>query len=401
MVFDATCGEGPDGTDRSDCSGKRGAKKLIPGDTDLFQPLQGNVLILQENQFGPGYSTPNDDRDGGCFVFHFTNPAFRQTFSNVFVSSLTLLDIQKQKASIFARFHDGSAKLVNSETGVDGGIQTVDVNADGVGRLDVCVRREAALDDIRLCLVRETSTRTTTTTTPYVDNCPAGSVFAVIDFNDLREATQPNQVCFSGGGISSRGTYAGDVCANLTTTGNNNGAMIFDATCGQDPESTYRGDCSGRLGDLKLVHGDTDLFQPLQGSVLILQDNGYGSAYSEPNDDRNGGCFIFDFATLAFQASFSNVFVTSVTLLDVQSIVAKIYPHLTDGSVTLVQSKMGANGGIQTVDINANGVQQLEVCFEREAALDDIRLCLIPDSGSSRRLSENGLSSQQTMVAGR
>jgi len=214
---------------------------------------------------------------------------------------------------------------------------------------------------------------------------------AVINFEDLQAGTQPSQLCFSGGGISSPGGEApgSTVCASLETSGDNAGAMLFDATCGgQEADGTDRSGCSGKSGAKRRRPGDTDLFQPLQGNVLILQTNRQNYQYSDPNDDRDGGCFSLNFTTDSFAGSFSDVLLSSVTLLDVQNRPATITAQLKDGTETVVQSEKGEDGGIQTVDINADQVSSVDICLVRSGAVDDISLCVAPISTDERLLRE-------------
>jgi len=184
--------------------------------------------------------------------------------------------------------------------------------------------------------------------------------------------------CACGGGSQLYSGAPETVCVSLSTTGDNAGAMLFDATCGQEPGGTDSSGCSGKLGGGRKKPGDTDLFQPLQGNVLIPQSNREDYLRSEPNDDKDGGCFLFDFSTASFEGTFSDVLVLSATLLDIERKRARIFAYHKDGTKTKVKSERGENGGIQTVDVNAEQVQSLEICLKRSGAIDDISLCLAP-----------------------
>ena len=78
---------------------------------------------------------------------------------------------------------------------------------------------------------------------------------SVIDFEGTAPGDQPTTLS-SGAGISGP-----PVPGSVIISGSRHGPMVFDATCGGGPASN----CSG---------GDADLFQPAQGNVLILSEDG-------------------------------------------------------------------------------------------------------------------------------
>ena len=133
MIFDATCGGGP----ASNCSGD---------DDDLFQPAQGNVLIISE--IGNSSSNPNDAFAGGTIDLDFAG------FDGgvVTVVSLKLLDTEE----------DGTAQLYDGGLGGtllttvalpivgDGGISTISIDVDGADFLRITLGGSGAIDDISL-----------------------------------------------------------------------------------------------------------------------------------------------------------------------------------------------------------------------------------------------------------
>lgn len=115
---------------------------------------------------------------------------------------------------------------------------------------------------------------------------------AVVDFENLQPGDQPDQIR-SGEGIS------GDAISGFVRiSGDGHGPMIFDAACAGGPASN----CTG---------GDTDLYQPTQGNVLIISEDGDSS---DPDDDGRGGIIEFDFSS--FGGGF--VSVGSLVLIDAE-----------------------------------------------------------------------------------
>mmetsp|Transcript_60104 Transcript_60104/g.143227 ORF Transcript_60104/g.143227 Transcript_60104/m.143227 type:complete len:539 (-) Transcript_60104:193-1809(-) len=419
MIYDAACGGPANGTDDSGCTGN---------DEDLFQPEEGKVLIFNGDG-SPGSQDPNDHAFGGIFRFRFDRGNFMELFSQIHTCSITLLDYTRHVSPVTfkaRRREDGKVIVeefdlfVEEEDRIPSQLNTVELGYNDVHVLEVRFRSGGAITSINMCLEEQTTSSSSTSTSTLTSTsessststltsssvststststtgvCPVGLSPVVIDFEALAAGTQPVNVCFAGGGISTSSSfpfaYNNSVCADLTTNGDNNGAMIFDATCGQDADGTDTSGCSGRAGGKGRKPGETDLFQPLQGNVLILQTNrpNYVDKFSAPSDDRDGGCFTLDFTTDSFRENFESVLVASVTLLDVINRRAEITARLEDGSELFLKSAKGENGGIQTMDINADKVKSIDFCLMREGAVDDILLCLAPvESPSSRLLAE-------------
>jgi len=185
-----------------------------------------------------------------------------------------------------------------------------------------------------------------------------------MDFENLPVGSRADRVCFTQG-ISG---FLADpsVCVDVKTSGGNAGPLIFDAACGGLANGTDSSGCSG---------GDTDLFQPMEGNVLILQEDRFPS--SIPNDDASGGCFTFYFNSSAFKSRIARVYVASVDLLDIEEAPAEITALLSGGGTVAKQSAIGVDGGIQQVEVNADGVTALEVCYTGDSgAVGEVALCL-------------------------
>jgi len=181
-------------------------------------------------------------------------------------------------------------------------------------------------------------------------------------------------LCFTAGISAPELSLDASVCVDLETTGNNHGALIFDAACGGPSDGTDNSGCTGGFGN---AAPDTDLFQPFEGKVLILQNNNpieYPS--SLPNDDTHGGRFIFDFGTPSFKNNFRRVYLQSAVVMDIEEFPAKLKAQLADGSIVKAESVPGADGGIQTILIPADGVSTLNVTLKGSGALARLNLCL-------------------------
>mmetsp|Transcript_40457 Transcript_40457/g.95148 ORF Transcript_40457/g.95148 Transcript_40457/m.95148 type:complete len:515 (-) Transcript_40457:148-1692(-) len=422
LIFDAACGGPADGTDDSGCTGgdqKKDSKSKIKRDSDLFQPMEGNVLILQnnnnvsrsgklKNNIFPS-SLPDDDTDGGCLKFFFNTPSFLLDFKRVDVVSTVLLDVEENVEAKITAYPSGDMKM--SGFTEDGGIQTLSLGFQEVQVLDICLPGSGAIGDVVLCLDQITTTTSTTTssTTSTTSICPVDYISATIDFEGLAVATQPKKLCFTAGISTSHpdtpNVLDDSVCIDLATDGENNGAMIFDAACGGPADGTDDSGCTGgdqKPMDRSKIKPDTDLFQPMEGNVLILQRDGNVSRsgklknnvfpLSLPDDDTDGGCFKFTFNTSSFSGAFEKVFIASSVLMDIEERNPVDFTAYTSGGMLTATSGITENGGIQTTTLNFPDVQVLEVCFAGSGALNDIELCLKETDGL-RRLDELDLNS--------
>lgn len=112
--------------------------------------------------------------------------------------------------------------------------------------------------------------------------------------------------------------------------------------------------------------GDFDLAFPDRGGALILSEDGDSS---DPDDDRCGGTFVFDFD--------APVSVESLTFLDVEKC-AKVIAFDENGDrIGWVKIPGGANHSERIIDFDFDGVASLKVKFKGEGAIDDlvIRSC--------------------------
>lgn len=136
MIFDATCAGGP----ASNCTGDP--------DEDLFQPAQGNVLIItQDNDAGD----PDDAWEGGIINFDFSDFGG----GSVYIDKLTILDTDAQEQGTIYFFEGGDGgTLLRSVLipilPVDGGIQTLVIEQDGVDFMRVDFGGSGAIDNIEL-----------------------------------------------------------------------------------------------------------------------------------------------------------------------------------------------------------------------------------------------------------
>jgi hypothetical protein len=182
------------------------------------------------------------------------------------------------------------------------------------------------------------------------------AVSTTIDFEGLAEGSTVSSLS-SGNGISGP-AVSGSIAVFADRNGSDgavNDAMIFDATCGGGPA----GNCTG---------GDTDLFQPTQGNVLIISQDGDGD---DPDDALQGGTIELDFSSF----DGGPVYVDTIQILDTDAPEqGKI--ELFNG-VTLLKTvniPIIADGAMQTLDIDRGGVDRMLVTFGGSGAIDDIKL---------------------------
>ncbi|MEP3636421.1 MAG: SdrD B-like domain-containing protein, partial [Paracoccaceae bacterium] len=107
------------------------------GDTDLTASGD-NVLIISEDNDS---SDPDDNAGGGTIWFEFDTPSF--------VSSINVLDAEEGGR---IRLFDENDQLIQEITipgGVDGGIQTIDIDVDDVAQIDLTLNGSGAIDDLK------------------------------------------------------------------------------------------------------------------------------------------------------------------------------------------------------------------------------------------------------------
>ena len=156
-----------------------------------------------------------------------------------------------------------------------------------------------------------------------VTNETASAATGTIDFEEFAEGTaQP--FIFS--------TILG---VDWNATGTGFGAMIFDAEC--------PGGCSG---------GDPDLFNPGQGKILIVSEDGD----SGDPDDAVGGTLTITFS--------QPVMVLSLKVFDTEE------GGTIDGDIPIPSI---ADGASQTIAVNST-VTQLVIAFTGSGAVDDIEI---------------------------
>lgn len=181
----------------------------------------------------------------------------------------------------------------------------------------------------------------------------AKSNFTVIDFEDNFSSGDTPTTLSHGNGIS--GDY---VDGTVTISGydftssqgdGGNGPMIFDATCNFQPNN-----CTGN---------DNDLYQPGQGNILILSEDGDAS---DPDDERWGGLIEFDFS------NFGDGQVTIGSLVVVDS-----------EATSVVEIKLYRDGNLIAVEnVNGAGDGQLETRFPTPIPDIDFMTVIMEDSGA-------------------
>ena len=192
---------------------------------------------------------------------------------------------------------------------------------------------------------------------------PAAVQTAVIDFEGLAEGAIVESLS-SGNGISGD-PFAGSVgVVGYNGVDPENAAMVFDATCGGGPASN----CSG---------GDSDLYQPTLGNVLIVSEDLDGD---DPNDSDDPSAELrFDFSGFG-PGSFT---IESLTILDTdddESADSRILFYAVEGGALIQEFDIPdiGDGLKQEFTIDAAGVGFMVVHFNGSGAVDNIELS-IPD----------------------
>ena len=176
--------------------------------------------------------------------------------------------------------------------------------------------------------------------------------FTLIDFEDNYSSGDVPTTLSYGNGIS------GDpVSGYVTITGAGNGPghppMIFDGTCGGAPFN-----CTG---------GDDDLYQPAQGNILILSEDGDSN---DPDDEAHGGIIEFDFSNLGD----GTVTIGSLVVIDSEQHRVVTITLYRDGNVIAVSEVPGAGDGqLETRFPTAvPDIDYMTIELEDSGAIDDI-----------------------------
>lgn len=179
----------------------------------------------------------------------------------------------------------------------------------------------------------------------------AATFSAVADFESGLSSGDTVSTLSSGNGIS--GTNLGTISVFGSTPGvSGNAAMIFDATCGGSASS-----CTG---------GDSDLFSPANGNVLIVSEDGDSS---DPDDSASAAATL----SLGFGAWGDSGLVTvnSLELFDIDTAGASI--DLYDAGDALLASvpvPVIGNGDSEIVVVNQTGVRRMVVRLAGSGAID-------------------------------
>ncbi|MEM6455910.1 MAG: SdrD B-like domain-containing protein [Acidobacteriota bacterium] len=211
MIFDSAAPTGGDsdlGTPNQDFGGPGVGSGGAAGAAGENAVPEGKVLIISEDRDS---SDPDDNANGGTLIFTFDGPAF--------VETVGLHDVDNNPATVRAFDASGNLILQRSAPGVgNNGIQTVEVNAGGVRRLEVHFPDSGAVThiDFASCDVE-----------PELANI-IGNVWDDANNNGVRDAGEPGladvAVTIAGGATNlvritdANGDYAsGDVPAGSYT----------------------------------------------------------------------------------------------------------------------------------------------------------------------------------------
>ncbi|MEL6235426.1 MAG: Ig-like domain-containing protein, partial [Pseudomonadota bacterium] len=207
-----------------------------------------------------------------------------------------------------------------SVTTAGGRSGTVTVNADGTFTFDGGTAFEELMtgetDSFRLAYTASAGGQT--------------SMAQDIDF-DTPDLPAGTLVASQISGVTISATRAGQ--------SNENMAMIFDAA---NPTG-----------------GDDDLFQPGEGKVLIISEDGNSA---DPDDNAGGGTFYFTFETPST--------VTSLTFLDTEEPVPTV--RLYDANDALIAALAGPStpdGGLADMMLNRDGVARMEIDLQGSGAI--------------------------------
>ncbi len=185
----------------------------------------------------------------------------------------------------------------------------------------------------------------------------AKAKFTIIDFESNFSSGDTPTVLSHGNGIS------GDpVSGTVTITGHDftssqgdggNDPMIFDGTCNNQPNN-----CTGN---------DNDLYQPGQGNILILSEDGDST---DPDDERWGGVIEFDFSNFGD----GQVTIGSLVVIDSEAdsvVEIKLY---RDGALIAIENVAGAGDGkLETrLPTPVPDIDYMIVKMEDSGAIDDI-----------------------------
>jgi len=328
-------------------------------DFDLAQDDEGKVLIITEDFDS---SDPDDDVHGGLFEFFFDEPGFRNFFKNVSIPQITLLDTDSQVGDITAIGMNGTIFQAQYPIIPNGAKQVIDFGATGVSKLEIDLQGSGAVSDIKLCLEEKD-----------FDFCPEGQTAAIIDFDNLVRGFVPERpspdgtdglLCFTEAISSSNMAYGSDVCVRVKTRRNSDNmegvGMVYDSTC--------TGGCSGTNRD--------DFFAPSEQNVFILSVD---LNSNEPKVDGSGGDVEFFFDQALFNSLFSSVTVIEVTLLDTDFYEGDIIAFQSGGTTTEVVYPEIPDGFLNTIAVDAVGVERLFIEIRGTGGVSDIKLCLGPN----------------------
>lgn len=173
-----------------------------------------------------------------------------------------------------------------------------------------------------------------------------------IDFDTFSEGTIMTGQTISGATFS--------VANQGTTGGNPRELMIFDADCGGGPASN----CSG---------GDTDLYFPGEGSVLIISED---NDSNDPDDSAAGGDIFVDFNP--------NVFNVVSVVLDVEDVssTSNYVSAFLDGNLLQTIIVSTPNNGLVTANFGAIELDQLQIHFAGSGAIQEISFTAVPLPGA-------------------
>ncbi|PZC48441.1 MAG: Flp pilus assembly protein TadG [Chloroflexi bacterium] len=172
-----------------------------------------------------------------------------------------------------------------------------------------------------------------------------------IDFEDGLSPGETITQLSVGQGISGL-QIPGFVTVATIVEDDNYGAMIFDGECGGGPASN----CSG---------GDADLYQPEQGNLLIISEDGDAG---DPDDLGAGGTITFDFSFFGTGA----VTVESMAIIDAEEdVTVRLYQGAVLVHTEFVTAVTDGSMAVRFID-GVEGITYMEVEFVGSGAVDDI-----------------------------
>jgi Ca2+-binding RTX toxin-like protein len=299
----------------------------------------GNLAIIPENVTDVDANTlvdvPNNSIRGGMQIYNFDQD---QT-----VGSFKIVDIDHGAASShYAAAYDGDGNLITQvpiPIMVEGAVQTINVNATGVRRLEIVYRDSSGVTDIEVC------PGVLPTPTPVQAPC-LGDV--LLDFAGLPAGTILGEQ-YSSDGIHIVGDAYDVFPDNL---------IVFDSNATGTPDPILE----AGIGNLAIFPDN-------------LTNNNGDDLVDVPNASIRGGLQIYTFDSERVIGSFT---IVGVDNGNPSSHYGAAYDAVAYNSSNNLIAKVPipilADGAAQTVTLNASGVRRLEIVYRDAAGVTDIEI---------------------------